>query len=142
MQADVATFPIPEEASPVMAAPRQPTRWDDASRLSVPILIVIAAVVSSFTAAVSASGVYWMLRMSNQEAQYQMQADIRSIREGMAAQAQINEANQRTVAAERANERQSSDTTKQAVDSLRGVVQLLQLQVSDLVKQRNPNGQR
>lgn len=139
MESTIATFPISED-TPV--PPRVATRWDDASRLSVPILIVIAMVVSSFTAAVSASGVYWMLRMSNQEAQYQMQADIRSIREGMSAQTQIDEANERARAAERASERQSNEATKQAVDSLRGVVQLLQLQVSDLIKQRTPNGQR
>jgi hypothetical protein len=127
---------IAREDVAAVSPPRPAARWMDASQFSVPILIVIAMVVSSFTAAVSASGVYWMLRMSNQEAQYQMQADIRSIREGMAAQVKIDEANQRVSAAERAMESQSNETTKQAVDSLRGVVQLLQLQVSELVKQR------
>lgn len=60
----------------------------DASKLSVPILIVIAMVVSSVTAAFSASGVYWMLRLTTQQAQFemqkaqiQMQSDIRSISE-------------------------------------------------------------
>ena len=111
-------------------------RSNDVTQMSVSVLVVIAMAVSSFTAAISASGVYWMLRLSNQEAQSQMQSDIRSIVERMESQRQINEADKRADAAERDSQKRSDDSTKQAVDSLRGVVQLLQLQMADLLKQR------
>lgn len=102
----------------------------------MPILIVIAMLVSGVTAAISASGVYWMLRLSNQEAQYQMQADIRSIREGLASQARVEEAEKRVAAAELKTQMQSFESTKQSVDAMRGIVQLLQLQMAELLKQR------
>lgn len=111
---------------------------DDATKLSVPILIVIAMLVSGVTASISASGVYWMLRMSNREAQYEMQADIRSIREGLSSQARVDEADKRAAAAELKSQMQSYESTKQSVDAMRGIVQLLQLQMAELLKQRKP----
>jgi len=108
------------------------------THLSVPILIVIAAVVSAVSASITASGVYWMLRLSNQEAQYAMQADIRSIREGLSSQARVDEADKRAAAAELKSQMQSYESTKQSVDAMRGIVQLLQLQMAELLKQRKP----
>lgn len=120
-------------------APRDGKSTDVAlPRLSVPILIVIAMMVSGVTAAVSASGVYWMLRLSNQQVDYQMQSDIRSIREGLASQSRIEEADKRADAAELKGLIQSYEGTKQSVDAMRGIVQLLQLQVAELLKQRKP----
>lgn len=111
-------------------------RSTDATRLSVPILIVIAMLVSGVTASISASAVYWMLRLGAQESQYTMQADIRSIREGLQSQAKIDEADKRAAAAELKAQMQSYESTKQSVDAMRGIVQLLQLQVAELLKQR------
>lgn len=108
----------------------------NATQLSVPILIVIAMVVSAFTAAISASGVYWMMRLNTQESQYQMQSDLRDIKTRMETESKILEANERARAAERQSERQSAESTKQSVDTLRGAVQLMQMQVADLLKQR------
>lgn len=116
----------------------RPPRVGDATQLSIPILIVIAMLVSGVTAAISASGVYWMLRLSNQEAQNQMQADIRSIREGLASRERENAEGRRADAAELKLQIQSFENTKQSVDAMRGIVQLLQLQMAELLKQRRP----
>lgn len=134
MSAIASPFPSYEEVTAVPPARR--AQDIAVSNLSVPFLIVIAVVVSTFTAAISASGVYWLMRLNQSEAQSQMQADIRSIREGMAAQRQIDDANKRADAAENDSQKQSYESTKQAVDSMRGVVQLLQLQVAELIKRR------
>lgn len=133
MSAVASPFPSYEE---VTAVPSRGSRASDATSLSVPILVVIAVVVSSFTAAISASGVYWMMRLSNSEAQAQMQSDIRSISQRLDSQAAIDAANKRADAAENDSQKQSYESTKQAVDSMRGVVQLLQLQVAELIKRR------
>ena len=122
------------EVADPMSPPRDKTI--SAAALSVPILIVIAMLVSAVTAAISASGVYWMTRLSNQEAQYQMQSDIRSISERLNSQAEIATANKRADTAERDSQIQSYESTKQAVDTLRGAVQLMQLQVGELLKQK------
>ncbi len=106
------------------------------TRMSVPLLIVIAVVTAAFSGAITASGVYWAFRLSNQESQAEMQADIRSIKEGMASREREDAANQRADAAEFKLQLQSFETTKQAVDSMRGVVQLLQIQMADLLKQQ------
>ena len=136
--AAVSTDEVPSvDPEEVDVAPRE-GRSTDLSTASIPLIMALAFVVSAVTAAVSASGVYWMLRLSNQESYSTMQADIRSIREGLASQAEIDKANKRADDAERDSQRQSYESTKQAVDSLRGTVQLLQLQVTELVKQRRP----
>lgn len=134
MSALASPFPSYEEVTAV--PPARGARASDATNLSVPILVVIAVVVSSFTAAISASGVYWMMRLSNSEAQAQMQSDIRSISQRLDSQAAIDAANKRADAAENDSQKQSYESTKQAVDSMRGVVQLLQLQVAELIKRR------
>lgn len=121
-----------------LSPPREGRRDDDATKMSVPILIFIAMLVSSVTAAISASGVYWMLRLTSQEAQLQMQADIRSIREGLASKAREDAADQRATAAEIKLQMQSFDSTKEAVNTMRGIVQLMQLQMAELIKQRRP----
>lgn len=131
--------PFRRDAGPAIedtVSPPREHRSSDASRLSVPILIVIAMLVSSVTAAMSASAVYWMLRLGQSEAQSTIEADIRSIREGLAAQERIDAADKRAAAAELNSQIQSFESTKQSVDAMRGIVQLLQLQMAELLKQR------
>ncbi len=139
MTAGVGAFP--EHELNIMSPPREKT--NDATALTVPILIVIAIVCSCFTGALTAGGVYWSLRLESQTAQSEakvaqvaMQSDIRSIVERLDSQARVDAANKRADAAEADAQKQSYESTKAAVDSMRGVVQLLQLQVAELLKRK------
>jgi uncharacterized protein HemX len=74
--------------TPREGAGRREWPTSDATKLNLPILIVIALISGVTTAALSASGVYWMLRLTTQQQQFeiretqmQMQSDIRSISE-------------------------------------------------------------
>ena len=78
----------PDVVVPRAGLGRRASPQSDATKLSVPILIFITAISVVTTATLSASAVYWMLRLTTQQAnfeiqkaQMQMQSDIRIISE-------------------------------------------------------------
>jgi hypothetical protein len=115
----------------------------DASRLTFTLPMVLAMLVCIAGTAFGMGAMQYFFQTSDraaatatQEAVLKMQSDIRSISERIDSQSKIDEANKRADAAERSSQVQSYESTKQAVDSMRGVVQLLQLQVAELLKQK------
>jgi len=136
---NVTTFP---EAELAMSPPREP-KAVDAERLSFPLPMVLAMIACIAATAFAMGAMQYFFQSSDRASAaadrdivLHMQSDIRSISERMDSQAKIDDANKRADAAERANQVQSYENTKQAVDSMRGVVQLLQLQVAELLKQQ------
>ena len=108
---------------------------------TLPMVLALVGAVAVGAFAMGAMQYFWQhsdqaQATEAQQAVLKMQSDIRSISERIDSQAKIDDANKRADAAERATQVQSYESTKQAVDSMRGVVQLLQLQVAELIKQQ------
>ena len=120
-----------------------PPKAVDAQSLSFPLPMVLAMIACIAATAFAMGAMQYFFQTSDraatQEAQaavLKMQSDIRSISERIDSQAKIDDANKRADAAERSSQIQSFESTKQAVDTLRGTVQLMQLQVAELIKQK------
>ncbi len=128
----VTTFP---EVPLAMAPPREERRVN-ADQLSFPLPMVLAMLTAIALTAFAVGGMQYVFTTNDREARFQMQSDIRSIVQRLDAQAQIDAANKRADAAESDANKQSYESTKAAVDSMRGVVQLLQLQVAELLKRK------
>ena len=106
-----------------VAAPRE-IRATDASRLSFPIQIVIAIVVS----AVSASATIWAVQARNSQTQAAMSSDIRDILTRMEGQAKLDESTRRLQDVQ-------TDQMRQSINDLRMQTQSLQTQYADLSRQ-------
>lgn len=103
--------------------PRE-VRSTDVSKLSFPLQIVIAIVVS----AISASATMWAVQARTTAAQSSMQSDIRDILTRMEGASKLDEAGRRL---------QDMQTTQmnESINDLKRQTQLLQLQYADLSKQ-------
>ncbi len=114
-----AAIPLTEDVAEV-ATPRE-IRATDVSKLSFPIQIVIAIVVS----AVSASGTIWMTQRGNEKEQAAMRSDIRDVLTRMQGQSDLDAANRRL-------QELQTNQMKESIDELRRQTQLLEIQYRQL----------
>ena len=126
-----------------LMSPSREEKATDASRLSFPLPMVLILIGSIAVTSFGVGAMQYVFTSSDRaaaqadrDAMLKMQSDIRSISERMDSQAKIDDANKRADAAERASQISSYESTKQAVDTLRGTVQLMQLQLAELLKQQ------
>ena len=115
----------PSSDAGVDVSPTREHAPTDVNKLSFPIQMVIAIVVS----AVSASATIWAVQRGNDQSLAAMQSDIRNVLTSMEGQSKIDAANQRLADVQRSS-------MEAAMDDMRRQIQILQQQYGEISRQR------